>query len=57
MTPLGHFLGNIRYMQILAEKKSRNIKLNSQTKEDLELAKELIKKAAEGISMNVLTFR
>ena len=57
MISLGHFLGNIRHMQILAEKKGHNIRLNTQTKDDLELAKHFIKKVAEGVSMDQLTFR
>ena len=46
MTPLGHFLGNIRYMQIVAKRKSHNIRLNTQAKEDLNLAKSFIKKGS-----------
>ena len=57
MISLGYFLGNIRYMQILAENKGHNIRLNTQTKEDLKLAKQFIQRTAEGISMNLLTFR
>ena len=51
MISLGHFLGNIRHMKILAEKKGHNIRLNTQTKDDLELAKHFIRKVAEGVSM------
>ena len=57
MISLGHFLGNIRYMQILAENKGHSIRLNTQTKEDLKLVKQFIQRAEEGISMNLLTFR
>ena len=57
MIPLVHFLGNIRHMQILAEKRGHSIRLNSQTKDDLKLAKNLISKAAQGVTMNLLIFR
>ena len=57
MTMLGHFLSNIRHMQILAEKKDHNIKLSRKSKQDLELAKVFIDKVGLGISMNLLTFR
>ena len=53
MISLGHFLGNIRYMQMLAEKKGHNIKLNSKTRDDLKLTKNFIKRAKDGVSMNL----
>ena len=57
MVPLGHFLSNIRHMQMIAEIKGHNIKLNKLTREDLALAKKFIDKAELGVSMNLLTFR
>ena len=56
MISLGHFLGNIRHMKILAERKGHNIRLNTQTKDDQKLAKHFIKKVAEGVSMTKPTF-
>ena len=52
MVPLGHFLSNIRHMQMIAEIKGHNIKLNKLTREDLALAKKFIDKAELGVSMN-----
>ena len=54
---LGHFLSNIRHLQIIAETKGHNVKLNKRAREDLILAKSFLEKANEGISMNLLTFR
>ena len=57
MTTLGHFLSNIRHIQLLAEKKGHNIKLNKRSRADLELAKGFINRVGQGVSMNLLTFR
>ena len=54
---MGHFLSNIRHLQIQALKKNHNVLLSNQVKKDLQLSKEFIKKANNGISMNLLTFR
>ena len=54
---LGHFLSNIRHLQILAEKKNHNIRLNTRSKLDLMLAKKFLKIAHVGVSLNLLTFR
>ncbi len=35
MTPLGYFLSNIRHMQIIAERKGHNIRLNKDSRDDL----------------------
>ena len=56
-TVLGHFLSNIRHMEILAAKKKHNVRLSARAKDDLNLAKTFIDKANRGISMNLLTFR
>ena len=57
MTTLGHFLSNIRHIQLLPEKKGHNIKLNNRSRADLELAKASIDKVGQGVSMNLLTFK
>ena len=57
MTILGHFLSNIRHMEILAANKKHNIRLSKRAKDDLELAKVFLKRVNIGVSMNLLTFR
>jgi len=57
LTILGHFLSNIRHMEILAANKKHNIILNKRSKDDLELSKIFFKRANMGVSMNLLTFR
>ena len=57
MVPLGHFLSNIRHMQMIAEQKGHNIRLNELAKDGLHLAKRFLNKAQQGVSMNLLTFR
>ena len=57
LTPLGHFLSNIRHLQILAERRGHNVKLNNRVRSDLLLAQAFIKKTQQGVSMNLLTFR
>ena len=57
MTPLGHFLSNIRQLQIIADRKGHNVKLNKRVREDLELAKAFIDKTHTGVGMNLITFR
>ena len=54
---LGHFFSNIRHMQMIAEQKKHNIRLNQRTKNDLQLAKYFLQKMNDGVSMNLLTFR
>ena len=54
---LGHSLSNIRHIQMIAEEKNHNIRLNSRSRLDLELAKEFLTKVNGGVSMNLLTFR
>ena len=36
---LGHFFSNIRHLQMIAEQKNQNIKLNQRSRDDLHLAK------------------
>ena len=57
LTVLGHFLSNIRHMEITTARKDHNIKSNKKAKEDLTLAKQILIKANKGISLNLLTFR
>ena len=49
LTTLGHFLSNIRHIQIIAAQRKHNVKLNMRTRKDLELAKTFIGKANQGI--------
>ena len=57
VTMFGHFLSNIRALEILANAKGHNVRLNQRTREDLRLAQCFIKRANQGISLNLLTFR
>ncbi len=57
LTPLGHFLCNIRQLQILADRKGYNVKLNTRVRNDLTLAKGFLRKVQSGVSLNLLTFR
>ena len=57
LTILGHFLSNIRHMEILAARKRHNIRLGTRAKNDLQLAKNFLDKVNIGVSMNLLTFR
>lgn len=57
LAPLGHFLNNIRHLQMQASKSKHNVRLNSRVKKDLKLAKKFLKKANEGVDMNLLSFR
>ena len=54
---LGHFLSNIRNLEILASKKGHNVRLNKRVKDDLILAQKFLDRANERITMNLLTFR
>ena len=54
---LGHFLNNIRHLQLKAERKQHNVMIGSRVKEDLRLARCFLSRAQQGISMNLLTFR
>lgn len=53
----GHFLSNIRILEILANIKGHNVRLNQRVKEDLKLAQSFITRANQRISLNLLTFR
>ena len=57
LAPLGHFLNNIRNLQIKAETKSHAVSIPKGVVKDLQLAKQFIKRAHEGINMNLITFR
>ncbi len=57
VTMFGHFLSNIRSLEILANVKKHNVRINRIVKEDLKLAQSFIIRANQGISLNLLTFR
>ena len=57
MPMLGHFMNNIRYLHTKASSKSHNVFFSKRAKQDLSLARYFLKKANEGISLNLLTFR
>ena len=57
VTMFGHFLSNIRALEILANAKGHNVRLNQRARDDLRLAQCFIKRANQGMSMNLLTFR
>ena len=44
-------------MELVAAKKSHNIRLNTRARADLHLGKQVIDRANKGVSMNLLTFR
>ena len=52
-----HFFNNIRALQIKAAKQTHNVRLTSRCRDDLQLCRRFLKRAAEGISMNTITFR
>ena len=54
---MGHFLNNIRHLQITAERKEHNVRWNKRSKDDLDLVKLFLEKANKGISMNTIVFR
>lgn len=45
LSPLGHFLNNIRHLQLKASKTKHNVRLNSRVRKDLKLAKRFFKKS------------
>ena len=53
----GYFLNNIRSVQLKAKKKNHNIIINGSTKLDLKLARLVLQRAADGVSMNTVVFR
>ena len=53
----GHFLNNIRHLEIKASQSSRNQVINKRTKEDLKLAQKFLHRAHQGVSLNLITFR
>ena len=55
--PMGHFLNNIRSLQIKAEKRKHNIIIPASVKDDFHLTRKFLKKAKEGININILVFR
>lgn len=57
MVPLGHFLNNIRQLQIQATEKQHTVRISRRAREDMKLALEFLTYVKEGVSMNTLTFR
>jgi hypothetical protein len=53
----GHFLNNIRSMQMKAERTGHNAKLTVRARGDITLARKFLKLAHSGVSMNLITFR
>jgi hypothetical protein len=53
----GHFLNNIRALQIKASKTKHNVKLTTRAKEDLILSRSFLKLAHIGVSMNLVMFQ
>ena len=54
---LGHFLNNIRQMEIKANITNKNQSLTKRVIDDCKLAMKFIEKAHQGINMNSITFR
>ena len=58
MIPMfGHFLNNIRQLEIKATNTNKNQLINKRAKEDFNLALKFLKRAKEGVNMNLITFR
>ena len=53
----GHFLNNIRSLQIKASKHQHNQKLTKNAIAEFKLSQKFLKRAHDGISMNTMTFR
>ena len=53
----GHFLNNVRSLQLKASKKNHNVKITGAAKEDLKLSLKFLKRAEQGVSMNTMVFR
>jgi hypothetical protein len=54
---LGHFLNNIRSLQIRADRSGHNVTITAQVRSDLALARKFLAQAHEGFNMNLVTFR
>ena len=54
---LGHFLNNIRGLQIKATKSQHNQKLTKNAVAEFHLGQKLLKKSHQGVSMNNIVFR
>ena len=54
---MGHFLNNIRNLQIQANRRQHNVRLSKQARDDLHLCLKFFQTAHKGVSMNLLTFR
>ena len=56
MPMMGHFLNNIRHLSLLATDKGHTVRISRRAKKDLQLSQKFIKKAKQGLSMNLLVF-
>ena len=53
----GHFLNNIRHTEIQATASGKSQMINKRTREDLQLATAFLHRAAQGVNLNLMTFR
>jgi hypothetical protein len=53
----GHFLNNIRQLEIKASRTNKNQIINKRAKEDFKLALLFLERASNGVSMNSIVFR
>ena len=58
MIPMfGHFLNNIRQLEIKATNTNKNQIITKRAKEDFNLALKFLERAKDGVNMNLITFR
>ena len=53
----GHFLNNIRSLQIKASRSNHNVHVSKNAIAELQLARSFLKRAHQGVSMNCIVFR
>ena len=53
----GHFLNNIRQLEINATRTNKNQTINKRSKDDFKLALSFLERASKGVSMNSIVFR
>ena len=53
----GHFINNIRHLEIKATISTKNEFINMRSKEDFKIALKLLTKSKEGVNMNLITFQ
>lgn len=55
---LGHFLNNIRQLEIKAgEKNGHNVRISRRARKDMQYVRRFLRKAANGVSLNTIVFR